>query len=164
MTHSLHDLYFQKLGMIYDAEQQVLQAMPQIAQKVQNERLRSALDQHRGESEEQVRRLQQLFQAHEQQAERKECTSMRALIQEAQTNIGKIQDPDALDAFIIGAAGGGASRDRRVRNRADVGQTARLHLRRRPAAADARRRGPGGSAVDEHCRAQREPECGECRS
>jgi ferritin-like metal-binding protein YciE len=102
-ANSLLDLYMQKLQMIYDAEHQALEAMPQLSGQAKNERLRTALEQHRGESEEHVRRLQQLFQVHDQRPERMECASMRSLIEEAQSMMAVIDDGDSLDAFIIGA-------------------------------------------------------------
>jgi ferritin-like metal-binding protein YciE len=102
---SLQDLYAQKLQLLLDAEQQGLSAMPQIAQHVRNEELRSALEQHRRETEQHVQRLQQLVGNRPSggSVQNRECISMRALIQEAQTMLPNIQDPDTIDAFIIGA-------------------------------------------------------------
>ena len=101
---SLHDLYVNKLQLIYDAEQQALQAMPQLTSRVQNDDLRSGLEAHRRQTEEQVRRLEQVFRRLGQTPQRRDCLSMRALIQEAQQMTGQIQDPDTLDAFVIAAA------------------------------------------------------------
>ena len=102
---SLQDLYTQKLQLLLDAEQQGLSAMPQLVQQVQNEQLRTALQQHHRQTEQQVERLQQLIGNRQggQSMQNSECISMRALIQEAQTLLPNIQDPDTIDAFIIGA-------------------------------------------------------------
>ena len=102
---SLQDLYAQKLQLLLDAEQQGLNAMPQLVQQVRNEQLRSALQQHHRETEGHVQRLQQLASNRQsgQRTQNKECISMRALIQEAQQMLPNIQDPDTIDAFIIGA-------------------------------------------------------------
>jgi len=102
---SLQDLYAQKLQLLLDAEQQGLNAMPQLVQQVRNEQLRSALQQHHRETEGHVQRLQQLVGNRQsgQRTQNKECISMRALIQEAQQMLPNIQDPDTIDAFIIGA-------------------------------------------------------------
>ena len=103
---SLNDLYLQKLQLLLDAEEQGVQAMPQLAQRVQNDELRRALENHRRESEQHVRRLQQLAQRRAQGPENMPangCISMRALIEEAQTILPTIQDADTADAFIIGA-------------------------------------------------------------
>ena len=59
---SLQDLYRNKLRMIYDAERQGLEAMPRMAQMARNPELRQSIERHQRETEEQVRRLEQLFQ------------------------------------------------------------------------------------------------------
>ena len=103
---SLQDLYTQKLQLLLDAEQQGLSAMPQLAQMVQNDELRRALEQHGQETQQQVQRLQQLIGNRGQDgqsSQNSECISMRALIQEAQQMLPNIQDPDTIDAFVIGA-------------------------------------------------------------
>jgi ferritin-like metal-binding protein YciE len=105
-ANSLNDLYLQKLQLLLDAEEQGVQAMPQLAQRVQNDELRRALENHRRESEQHVQRLQQLAQRRAQGPENTPangCISMRALIEEAQTILPTIEDPDTIDAFIIGA-------------------------------------------------------------
>ena len=100
---SLQDLYMNKLQMIYDAEQQGLAAMPQLAQQLSNPELQQAFETHRLQTEEQVRRLEQLIQSAGQGAQRVECTSMRALIQEAQQMVSQIQDPSTRDAYLLAA-------------------------------------------------------------
>jgi ferritin-like metal-binding protein YciE len=100
---SLEDLYSQKLQLLLDAEHQGLDAIPQLAQAVQDPKLREALQKHRRESEEHVQLLQQLIDANSHGSRNQECTSMRALIQEAQRTLASIQDPETIDAFVIGA-------------------------------------------------------------
>lgn len=102
--NSLQDLYQTKLQLIYDAEEQALQAYPQLLQLVQNDQLRQALQQHMQVTQQQVQMLQQLFQAGGASAQQQRCQSMQALIQEGQQMAGQIQDPDTRDAFLIGAA------------------------------------------------------------
>jgi ferritin-like metal-binding protein YciE len=103
---SLQELYFQKLQMIYDAELQTLQEFPRAIQQARNEELRSGLQAHRQQTEEQARRLDGLFRAHEQSAQRTECRSMRALVEEAEAVLPMIEDDDTRDAFIIAAQQG----------------------------------------------------------
>src|SRR4051812_41951567 len=103
---SLNDLYLQKLQLLLDAEEQGVQAMPQLAQRVQNQELRDALENHHRQTQQHVKRLQQLAQQRAQGPENTPangCISMRALVEEAQTILPTIEDPDTIDAFIIGA-------------------------------------------------------------
>ena len=100
---SLDDLYSQKLQLLLDAEHQGLDAIPQLAQAVHDPKLRDTLQKHRRESEGHVQRVQQLIDGNARGSRTEECTSMRALIQEAQRTLGNIQDPDTIDAFVISA-------------------------------------------------------------
>ena len=101
---SLQDLYAQKLYLLLDAEQQIISALPQLAQRAGDERLRDALEHHHRETETHAQRLQQLVQSRGQSAQQTQCISMRALIQEGQQMLPTIKDPDTIDAFIIAAA------------------------------------------------------------
>jgi ferritin-like metal-binding protein YciE len=101
--NSLQDLYLNKLQMIYDAEQQGLESMPQLMQMVQNEEVRQAFQMHAQQTQEQVRRLEQLFQQNGQTPQRMTCASMQTLLQEAQQLVQQVQDPDTRDAFLIAA-------------------------------------------------------------
>jgi ferritin-like metal-binding protein YciE len=100
---SLQDLYNQKLQLLLDAEQQGLDAMPQLAERVHDDTLRDALQRHRGQTQEQAQRLQQLLTNRELSGRRRECTSMRALIDEARSTLETIEDPNTIDAYVIGA-------------------------------------------------------------
>jgi ferritin-like metal-binding protein YciE len=100
---SLQELYLQKLQMIYDAEQQTLKAFPRVIKMARNDDLRNGLEAHRQQTEEQVRRLDELFSRRGQNAQRAESVSMRALLQEAEQILPTIQDDDTRDAFIIAA-------------------------------------------------------------
>ena len=100
---SLDDLYLQKLQLVLEAEEQGLDAIPQLAQMVRDTKLRDMLQTHRRQSQEHVRRLEQLIAARGRRAPKEECVSMRALIEEAQDTVAMIEDPDTIDAFVIGA-------------------------------------------------------------
>ena len=102
-VNTLHDLYLVKLQMIYDAEQQGMQAMSLIAQSVTNPELRQGLERHRAQTEQQLDRLTQLFRLEGMSPNARECVSFRALVGEARTMMSEIQDPTTLDAFVIAA-------------------------------------------------------------
>jgi ferritin-like metal-binding protein YciE len=92
--------------MILDAEQQGLQAYPQMLEVVQHEELRQSMQTHMQQTQQQVEQLQQLMQQQGGQSQQgdQRCISMQALLQEAQQMVGQIQDPDTRDAFVICAA------------------------------------------------------------
>ena len=102
--NSMQDLVVYKLQAIYDAEQQALQAYPQIVQAVASPELQQGLQQHVDQTQQQVQRLDRIFQHLGQQPGGQPCVSMQGLIQEAQQLIQQGGAPDVVDAAIIGAA------------------------------------------------------------
>lgn len=102
--NSMQDLVVYKLQAIYDAENQALQSYPQIMQSVNSPQLKQALQQHMQQTQDQVQRLEQIFQQMGQSPSSQTCISMQGLIQEAQQLIQQGGSPEVLDAAIIGAA------------------------------------------------------------
>ncbi len=102
--NSMQDLVVYKLQAIYDAEQQGLKAYPQIVQAVSSQELKQGLQRHMEETQNQVQRLEQIFQQLGQQPGGKTCTSMQGLIQEGQELIQQGGAPEVLDAAIVGMA------------------------------------------------------------
>jgi len=100
---SLADLYVQKLQLLLEAEEQGLDAIPQLAQIVRDPKLRDTLQTHRRQSLEHILRLEELIASRGRRPRNGECVSMRALIEEAQDTVAMIEDPDTIDAFVIGA-------------------------------------------------------------
>ena len=102
--NSMQDLVVYKLQAIYDAENQALQAYPQIMNAVSSSELKQGLQQHMEQTRQQVQRLDQIFQQLGTQAKGQPCASMQGLIQEGQQLIQQGGVPEVLDAAIIGAA------------------------------------------------------------
>lgn len=102
--NSMQDLVVYKLQAIYDAENQALQAYPQIMGAVTSPELKQGLQQHMEQTQQQVQRLDQIFQQLGAQPGGQPCTSMQGLIQEGQQLIQQGGAPEVLDAAIIGAA------------------------------------------------------------
>lgn len=96
MEHTIQDLY--------SAEQQALEAMPQLMQQVQNEQLRQAFQVHQRETEQQVQRLEQIAQQLGIDPEGETCMAMQGLVEEAQDLLSQLEPGDLADAAIIGAA------------------------------------------------------------
>ena len=58
---TLQDLFHDTLKDIYYAEKKILTALPKMAKAAQNPKLKAAFEKHRGETEQQVSRLEQVF-------------------------------------------------------------------------------------------------------
>ena len=96
MEHTIQDLY--------SAEQQALEAMPQLLQQVQSDELRQAFQVHQRETEQQVKRLEQIAQQMGIEPEGETCMAMQGLIEEAQDLLSQLEPGQLADAAIIGAA------------------------------------------------------------
>jgi ferritin-like metal-binding protein YciE len=102
---SMTALLVDELRDIYDAEKRLTKAIPKLAKKATNEELRSALEEHLEETEQQVQRLEQAFEALGERAKAKPCAGMKGIIEEGDEHVGEDYDDDDLrDAVIIGSA------------------------------------------------------------
>jgi ferritin-like metal-binding protein YciE len=101
---TLHDLFVHELRDIFDAENQQLQSLPLMMKATKNERLANSFELHLKETKEQIRRLEQLFQALGASPEGKTCRAMKGLIEEARELMQEDADPDVLEAGLIVAA------------------------------------------------------------
>jgi ferritin-like metal-binding protein YciE len=102
---SMKTLLVDELRDIYDAEKRLTKAIPKLAKKATNDQLRSALEEHLEETEQQVQRLEQAFEHLGERAKAKPCAGMRGLIEEGDEHVGEdYEDDDLRDAVIIGSA------------------------------------------------------------
>jgi ferritin-like metal-binding protein YciE len=102
---SLRTLLVDQLKDIYDAEKRLTKAIPKLIKKSTHDELRSALEDHLGETEQHVSRLEEAFDHLDMPAKAKTCAGMKGLIEEGDEHVGEDYDDDGLrDAAIIGAA------------------------------------------------------------
>jgi ferritin-like metal-binding protein YciE len=101
---SMQDLYLHELKDIHSAEKQILQALPKMAKAATHDELRKAFEEHRTVTEEQVRRLETIFDDLGQKAGGEKCKGMEGLIKEGEDVLEEDADPDVRDAALIAAA------------------------------------------------------------
>jgi len=102
---SLKSLLVEQIKDIYDAEKRLTKAIPKLAKASSNEELVSALQEHLGETQNHVARLEQVFELLEERAKGKPCKAMQGLIEEGDEHAKEDYDDDDLrDAMIIGSA------------------------------------------------------------
>ncbi|MDB6021330.1 MAG: hypothetical protein JWQ04_1187 [Pedosphaera sp.] len=97
---TLRETFLHQLMDIYDAEKQLVKALPKIAKAAQNQELRSAIESHLEETEGHVERLDQVFDIIGAPAKGKRCQGMMGLLEEGQEII---KDKEG-DAALICAA------------------------------------------------------------
>lgn len=98
---NLQDLLVDNLKDLYSAETQMLKALPKVARKVENEQLRQALTMHVKETEQQVKRLEQVLDQMGEKPGGKKCHGMEGLLEENKEMMAEDADPDVMDAGLI---------------------------------------------------------------
>jgi ferritin-like metal-binding protein YciE len=101
---SLKDLYVEELKDLYNAENQLLKALPRMAKKATSPDLRAAFEAHLEETEGQVNRLERIFKGLGEKPTGKTCKAMKGLVEEGKEIIEEDGDESVLDAALIGAA------------------------------------------------------------
>ena len=100
---SMHDLLLEELRDLYSAEQQLVKALPKIAEKVTTPTLRDALTSHLRETEGHVVRLDRIFSGLGEKPSGKKCKGMEGLLDEGD-DLSDEHGADAVrDAGIIAA-------------------------------------------------------------
>jgi len=101
---SLQDVFTHELQDLYDAENQLLQALPKMAQAASNQELREAFEHHLDETRDHVQRLEEIVGQLGISGSGETCEAMRGLIKEGEKTIAIQGDPTAKDAALIAAA------------------------------------------------------------
>src|SRR5258708_3715972 len=101
---SLRDLYIDELRDLYNAETQLVKALPKIAKAAANDELREAFEEHLRQTSEHVSRLEQIFEQLDEKPSGKRCLGMEGLVKEAAETMKEDYVDEVKDAAIIGAA------------------------------------------------------------
>ncbi len=101
---TLDDLFVHTLQDIYYAENQIVKSLPAMISKATDPQLKSGFEKHLGETKNQVKRLEQVFQMHGQEVKGVRCAAMDGILEEAQEIMGDVSDKEVLDAAMLAAA------------------------------------------------------------
>ena len=100
----LKELYIDELKDLYNAENQLVKALPKMAKAASSEKLRAGFEEHLEQTKGHVSRLEQIFESLGENPEGKKCKGMAGLVAEGSEIIdGNIVD-GLKDAGLIGAA------------------------------------------------------------
>ncbi len=101
---SLDDLLVHELQDIYNAENQILKALPKMAKAASHPELKAAFEEHREQTQTQVQRLEQAFKLLGVPVKGRKCEGMAGLIEEGKKVMEEKAEPSVLDAALIMAA------------------------------------------------------------
>jgi ferritin-like metal-binding protein YciE len=103
-VHSLEDLFIWELQDLYDAENQLIDALPLMVEAAHSSQLKQAFQRHLQQTKQQCSRLEDVFRQSGKEPERITCDGMRGLLDEGQEAIDLRGDADVIDAALIAAA------------------------------------------------------------
>jgi ferritin-like metal-binding protein YciE len=101
---TMDDLFVHTLRDIYYAENQIAKSLPAMVQKASAPELKQAFQAHLAETQNQIKRLEEVFRLHGQEAKGVACEAIDGILDEAQSMMGNVADAKVLDAAMLAAA------------------------------------------------------------
>ncbi len=101
---NLKKLYVAELKDLYSAENQLVKALPKMAEAATSDDLRLGFQAHLKQTQEHVSRLEKIFKEMGESSTGKKCKGMEGLIEEGKEMIEEGLEPEELNAGLISAA------------------------------------------------------------
>ncbi len=101
---NLQELFLHEIKDLYDAEHQIVKALPKMKKAATSPDLQDAFQEHLGQTEEHIKRLEKVFESIDQKPKRETCPAMKGLIAEGSETIEENKKSYALDAALIASA------------------------------------------------------------
>ena len=101
---SLHELFMDGLKDMYDAEQQITEALPKMEKAARSAELKDGFRTHLRQTEEHIARLERIFEMMGKKPTKKKCKGMAGLIKEGDEIMKEDANRDVRDAGLIAAA------------------------------------------------------------
>jgi len=103
-NQGLKDLYIDELKDLYNAENQLVKALPKLARAAASDELRQGFEEHLEQTKGHVERLEKIFQMLDESPKGKKCKGMEGLIVEGSEVMEEDYEGSLLDAALIGTA------------------------------------------------------------
>jgi ferritin-like metal-binding protein YciE len=103
-AENLQELLVEELKDIYNAENQLVKALPKMAKAAVNEKLKAGFLAHLEETKGHVDRLERVFGLLDEPVKGKTCKAMKGLVEEGAEAIEENDPSSTRDAQLIGAA------------------------------------------------------------
>jgi ferritin-like metal-binding protein YciE len=101
---TLEQLLVHELQDLYNAENQLLKALPKMAKRAGSQELREALEEHLGQTEMQAQRLERALSLLDAPVKGRHCDGMQGIIDEGRKLMEEDPSEDVLDAGLIASA------------------------------------------------------------
>lgn len=103
MPGTLHEAFIDELRDTYDAERQLLKALPKLAKASSSRELQEAFESHLEETRAQVERLEQVFELLDEKVRGKHCEGIAGIVEEGKAIMQEDFDDSTMDACLIAA-------------------------------------------------------------
>ncbi len=104
MSEGLKRLYIEELKDLYNAENQLVKALPKMAKAASSEELSQGFEEHLEQTRGHVQRLEKIFQALGENPKGKKCRGMEGLVAEGAEVMEEDFEDSVMAAALIGAA------------------------------------------------------------
>ncbi|MGA8430561.1 MAG: ferritin-like domain-containing protein [Candidatus Sulfotelmatobacter sp.] len=104
MSEGLRDLYTDELKDLYNAENQLIKALPKMAKAASSDGLRQGFEKHLEQTKVHVQRLEHVFEGLGESPKGKTCKAMQGLVEEGAEVMEEDFEGSVMDAALIGAA------------------------------------------------------------
>jgi ferritin-like metal-binding protein YciE len=104
MSEALKELYIDELKDLYNAENQLIEALPKLAKAASSDGLRQGFEEHLQQTKGHVQRLEKIFKALDENPKGKTCKAMKGLVDEGSETMEEDFEGSLMDAALIGAA------------------------------------------------------------
>jgi len=101
---TMDDLFVHQLRDIYYAEKQITKALPEMIKNASDQQLKQGFQTHLDETENHVKRLDQVFELLGKKASGVDCPAIDGIVEEAEEVTGEVENKNVLDAALIAAA------------------------------------------------------------
>jgi|SRR5690606_38531470 len=101
---NLEELFEHQLKDLYSAEDQLTEALPKMAKKAKDAKLKKAIEDHLEETKEHKNRLEEICDELDIDPKGETCKAMKGLIKEAEDFMDDADDDDVLNAGMIAEA------------------------------------------------------------
>jgi ferritin-like metal-binding protein YciE len=103
-VESLRDLYLEQLQDLYNAEQQLIKALPKMAKAATSEELKSAIEEHLEQTRGHAVRIETICKEMGEKPAGKKCKAMEGLVKEGSETIDEDMEDSLKDAALIADA------------------------------------------------------------
>ena len=103
-AENLREALIEEIRDLYNAEKQLVKALPKMAKGAESDELRDAFEKHLEETEGQVTRLERVFELLDEKPRGKHCAGMAGIVEEGSEKLQEDMEGSVLDACLIASA------------------------------------------------------------